>query len=679
MTHSGSYKIHSLIIKNFRQYHDVDIIFGRDPQKIFTILRGANGAGKTNIMNAITWCLYGTEKHINDDEKDFPIINTNAILKKPDGIIDMSVEIILADNDGEKIRIGRELTLLNNGATGVVNDKILNIPIPKKSVPSIKKSFQWHDATTGGWKSTEYFDKSVKDLLPEDLVMYFLFDGEKLEDFFEQIDDTKKGIEDVSQIKVTEKALDSLEDLITKIHRAAKNLDPQALAYKQQLQSKKSESKELKKKIKDIANEIKSTEIRIARNEKLLQKSGGDVSEYQQKAKKVRREIDYIQEQYQDKESERRDYILEHMFSISMLDFMDNTLQYITQKGDEGILPPKIKDTFLKELLDAGTCICGNDISAGHTSRARVNDLLTKAQYSEISEVCTDLKYELKAISNTDGMKSKLLNIEKIMIEYKDSRKEKQDELSELETKIGDVADESIKGIQKEKLELKKTSDRLNQELGGYRRDENILKKEIETYTTKYEQELEKDSKYKYLTDQLSFCKHASSSLKKIKNELLNDVRIKVQNYTKDYFLKFLWKRNTYDDVTIDEDYKITVHHVHGYNVRGDLSKGEKLVLALSFMAALRKITGFGFPLIIDTPFGRVSGEPRHNIADSLPEFLKNNQVILLVTDSEYQSKIMDDKNKQTFPAIRETIQKYVKADYDIFFDDNESKVVKHG
>ena len=166
--------------------------------------------------------------------------------------------------------------------------------------------------------------------------------------------------------------------------------------------------------------------------------------------------------------------------------------------------------------------------------------------------------------------------------------------------------------------------------------------------------------------------------MKTIKDELLEDVRKKVQVYTQEYFKEFLWKKDTYNGVAINNDYKITAQHVDGYDVSVGLSKGEKLVLALSFMAALRKITGFGFPLMIDTPLGRVSGEPRHNIATHLPNFLKGTQVTLLVTDAEYQAQIQDDNHQQTFPPIRDTINRYVGADYNIVYLNGKSTVIKN-
>ena len=140
-----------------------------------------------------------------------------------------------------------------------------------------------------------------------------------------------------------------------------------------------------------------------------------------------------------------------------------------------------------------------------------------------------------------------------------------------------------------------------------------------------------------------------------------------------------MWKKNTYDDVLIDENYNITAHHIDDYAVREDLSMGEKLVLALSFMAALRKITGFKFPLVIDSPLGKVSGKPRHNIAKALPSFLNGTQVTMLVTNTEYDDEIHDKDDNMTFPSTRETLEKVVGMQYVIDYSDTvrESNIRK--
>ena len=672
-----SYRLSSLEIDNFRQYRRASIKFSQDPNKTFTILRGVNGAGKTNIMNAITWCLYGTEKHLSNDEKDLPIVNTSALDEKPNGLLTMKVGIVLSDDNGAKFMIERRLRLLNSGKKNIVNDKDTGIPIPEGSTPSIKSSFQRY-IPDSGWESTEYFDKSVKDLLPKDLATYFLFDGEKLEDFFEHIDDTKKGIEDVSQIKITEMAIETMTKLVSQKRRDAKNLAPQAQQYQEQMAEVDDKLASAKKEIETISANLTAKESRVREIEQSIAKAGGDVGEYQQEANGIKHQIEFLEEQYANVVSHRQDYVLNHMFIIQMLSSIDETLDYIHSKSDEGTLPPKIRNTFLDELLAGGCCICGNDISVGTESRAQVRSLLNKVRYSEISEICNELKYELKPMRDVNDIKLELNRKESDKLGFEDERKKLKDKLADIEAKIGSADIDEIKKLHNEKLDLSTSIGKLNENLARNKLNRDDLIDQLDKFSRAYDRELRKDDKHKHLIRQLDFCENALSNLKKIKDELLEDVRIKVERYTTKYFLKFLWKKDTYDNVTISDAYKIVAHHVHGYNVRTSLSKGEKLVLALSFMAALRKITGFGFPLMIDTPFGRVSGEPRHNIALSLPTFLKSTQVTLLVTDSEYQAQIQDDDNQQKFPSIRETIKENVGADYSIVFENGESRVMKN-
>lgn len=672
----ANYKLSSLEIKNFRQYRDAKITFSSEPTQIFTILRGANGAGKTNIMNAITWCLYGTEKHLDSDEKDLPIVNTKELQEKPTGLLRMYVKLILSDEHGDKFRIERRLSLFNDGGTKIITDKDTGLSIPEKSTPTITRTFQIYDPSKG-WETTEYFDKSVQELLPEDLAIYFLFDGEKLEDFFEQIDDTKKGIEDVSQIKITEKAIDHLEELISKIRKNVKNLDPQKEKFKNIMDERKNELENKKKDIEDVKDVLNKKKEKLRELEQHLVKSGGNIAHYQEQVNKLKKQIEYIAEQHIAAESDRNKYVLQHLYGIESLSVIDDALKLIESKANEGILPPKIKDTFLKELLDTGKCICGNDISNETPSRKSVQSHLQKAQYSEINEICTELKFELKPVLEINDIKSELTKKEQIMLEHSDERKKRQEERADFEAKIGNADDSKIQKWQHEKQNLDKDVEEFNQKLGVLKNEVDELVKQCAADERSYDKEVDKDSRNTHLTRQRDFCQNAQSELKRIKNQLLHDVRLEVQKYTQDYFLKLVWKKNTYVGVNISENYSITARHVDGYDIRKSLSKGEKLILALSFMTALRKITGFAFPIIIDTPLGRVSGEPRYNIANLLPSFMKGNQVTLLVTDSEYQAEITDDDSKQKFPPIRDIINKYVGEDYDIGYSDGISRVIK--
>ena len=52
--------INKLELYNFRQYigHQ-EVEFSTDPEKNVTVLIGVNTSGKTTIVRAFEWCLYG--------------------------------------------------------------------------------------------------------------------------------------------------------------------------------------------------------------------------------------------------------------------------------------------------------------------------------------------------------------------------------------------------------------------------------------------------------------------------------------------------------------------------------------------------------------------------------------------------------------------------------------------
>lgn len=56
-------RINSVTFKNYRQYYNFNISFDKKPGKSLFTLIARNGTGKSNFLNAITWCLYHKETH----------------------------------------------------------------------------------------------------------------------------------------------------------------------------------------------------------------------------------------------------------------------------------------------------------------------------------------------------------------------------------------------------------------------------------------------------------------------------------------------------------------------------------------------------------------------------------------------------------------------------------------
>ena len=65
-------RISSVEIINFRQYKELKLDFPKNGTHDLHVICADNGVGKTNILNAISWCLYGDEPHLGNGSVSLP-------------------------------------------------------------------------------------------------------------------------------------------------------------------------------------------------------------------------------------------------------------------------------------------------------------------------------------------------------------------------------------------------------------------------------------------------------------------------------------------------------------------------------------------------------------------------------------------------------------------------------
>lgn len=119
----------------------------------------------------------------------------------------------------------------------------------------------------------------------------------------------------------------------------------------------------------------------------------------------------------------------------------------------------------------------------------------------------------------------------------------------------------------------------------------------------------------------------------------MEQVRIQTEDCLEEYFNTLMWKNEDYD-IELTDEYQVNITSPSGNKGLGTLSAGESQILALSFMSAMSQISGFSAPVVIDTPLGRISSEPKYRIAQNIPKYLNGKQVTFLMTDEEYTEKV---------------------------------------
>ena len=97
-------RIRRIYLKNYRQFREVELQFSKCPEKDLHIILGKNGSGKTNILNAINWCLYKEEPHLSRDSQQLPILNLQTIEDSQEGKDkELRIEIVVNINNDRNI------------------------------------------------------------------------------------------------------------------------------------------------------------------------------------------------------------------------------------------------------------------------------------------------------------------------------------------------------------------------------------------------------------------------------------------------------------------------------------------------------------------------------------------------------------------------------------------------
>ena len=78
----------SIDIENYRQYKSLHITFPEKSGNDLHVIVASNGVGKTNLLNAINWCLYGDEPHLGDEDDALTICNHLALQEAHESVDD---------------------------------------------------------------------------------------------------------------------------------------------------------------------------------------------------------------------------------------------------------------------------------------------------------------------------------------------------------------------------------------------------------------------------------------------------------------------------------------------------------------------------------------------------------------------------------------------------------------
>lgn len=631
--------ISSITFTNFRQYRGTqNLDFKMDKDKNVSIILGKNGAGKSNLLNALTWCFYGIEVHKDDDVRSdgMPIINTAEIASLDNTQSTYAEVKIQLDTDIGLWSIIRKIegNKDSNGKFNINIDSQLTVIHPVGGQDKIERG-----------KDTQIL---INNLLPEALRSFFFMDGEKLREFFEVSDPNKiaKAVDVVSQLDLVYNSTDNLEDFEKSLRKNVKATTPKLQDVQNKIQQYQVTIQSIKNKIEDEKEKVSKNNIELKSVKDYLKNNSNlDVSVLENERQTIENEINSFKKLIHTFELDRNSYLVDIAPFIYLQKTLKQSYKIIEDKVEKGELPPRIKETFIRELLEKGRCICGNELT--EDARNELEEYSKKLTLSELSEISIVGKITIEDILNgINEFPRKIDKFNKDIDDLKNQLEQKQRRKEQINEQINELDIAEIKRNEERRDELNRLIAKSEPILKYLSVEYDSYKKLLDEQKTQEEIELSKDKKNLILKNKLSLVQKALETLAETEKIIKIKIKNQVEENLNKNFFTLIRKKSAFENITIDDEYGVKVRHIDGYNVINDLSAGEYLILGLSFMSALMTISGFQAPVIIDTPLGKIDDEHREYITTELPKFLNGTQLILLVTPTEYDEKVKLNLNK---------------------------------
>lgn len=700
---SDEIKLISIEIQNYRQYYGNHKINFTSRDKGFTVIFGKNGEGKSNLLNAINWCLYKYEPHgmgeildYKSENKSLPIINTRYITETNEETrADLKVDIWIQKGDTvysitrtlgilkhkmetRKLVSGREEILL-------FNDDGENIP---KGCEKLHEPFTTFVITKKGPHDSDFSDTIIdgkpenimKEILPMSLSRYFLLDGEFLEGFWKTGKNVRDGIEQISQLHLITGANQHIQSLMA-IPSKGLSKETDILSSKLKQFDRFSNSKDEegntnwtdeerykdnpdedsryyhstgKPRITDLDEDIERMTNKLTSiSEEIHKLNAVGLDILKETYAKLDFEVTELKDQYIDAENTFLFNLIKKGPLIMLKKSIQESIVIIDKEIDLGGLPVKYKRIFVESLLESKRCVCHEPLGSKDSRRKHVEDFKDGLVGKEDKDEAALLGYDYKKYFLDDYENFCKINFgspRKTHSEALNDYNIKDKELSGIKTQIANKGgDDGKKLIDVQKYLLERINV-LHEQKSKSSSDLIINNNERGKIKVQLKKALKSNAKALKVAHELKMWDQISIHLEKIYDELKDEIRKSIQKTTWANYKALLSNPTEFKSFEIEPDYTVHLMGKDDFNKVRNLSAGQSLLLTLAFVAAIRDPTGYKFPLVIDSPAGKIDGPNSHNLGVCLPDFLPNVQLTLLVTNKEYTDYISPDPDFPNLP-----------------------------
>jgi len=623
-------------LSNFKIFYgDQSIEFSTDLERNVTVIYGLNGSGKTTIIQALNWVLYGKtelqEELFNKKVlKEASIKYTNSVKTK--------VKLYFS-------HLGIDYNLIR---------EIEYYPFNAKDKISQSKVVLYRNEN-GKQSYISNPEEFIESILPKDISPYFFFDGERIEEFAkdEHDNEVKKAIAKVVGVSLIENAIRHCEtvkkdyaqntenssNIEDDIKNLEKNIDEKEDIIKgidESIEKFNQEMEKLVEKIKDIDDKLK----KFKEVEKLIADR-----------EKLKKQKEYLNERLEEVMSQAIEKIKESYKIIvdgKLREFREEFLKTFKPKE---IIPAEYLNKLIKKSIEDKKCyICNREvINEEALLQKEVNpfDVEVEGMFATLTDFFKTY--------NSLPLLNDLNNISQLIFRTQDEIERTEEEIKRISEKLSsEEMVQEIRDLENEKKSLEKNIENLKIEIEKASKKKSKEEEDLKSLKKSRDEKIKSKNIHNEALKKKIFTENIIDLMKDIKNKFNGRRKNDVEKNIDEIFNTLIRKENNFR-IYLNDDFSIKVESRYGEEKKSNLSGGERQLLSLSFIIGMCKTSGYEVPLVIDAPFGRLDDEHKLKVAKEIPYLA--NQIVLITVPNEL--------NEESKKALNRKIGKSYKLEFD--------------
>lgn len=637
---------------NFRLLRDLKLDFSSDPGKRLTVIRAANESGKTTILHALQWALYG-DRALPGKGQDFRLQPLDWDPSEGTTVsIAVAVEYEVTTHRlirGERRESSQKYQLVR-AVQENIDDHI------RRSASTVKL-FALHDT---GTSPVEPPEPQIREHLPPELREVFFTDGDRALSFIEAEAAAITKRERVQNAIRSLLGLGVIEDAIKHVHKteAETNRRAKCIVGSDELTRIASRLEEMEKDRESQEEQLNDAKSQFMAFDQKLVETDQKVSTALKKGDKESLEKDLAHEK---KNISRLDKQLKEASKAHSAIFRSQTIATellwpllrrafgeLKALHDQGKIP-STTIPVLEERLSGDSCFCGETLAAedegGRKRRAHIEELIERTRRSdEIQETLTDLYYEANSLGLDESVSYQSWSTAyQDVVTRRDGLDEMRDSagrrLRSLEQQIDALPDTDIKALRDLQRSYKTQRDNQLSRRSRIATQIDGMKKTKVQLEARRDQLLKEQNRGNRILAELAVTKDIKGVLQTAYEQITTEELQRVSELMNKIFLEMIGaddqQKALIRRAEISPVFDIMVYGPKDrkLNPDRDLNGASRRALTLAFILALTKVSEVAAPNVIDTPLGMTSGYVKNSILQN--SVRESSQLILFLTHDE--------------------------------------------